>query len=173
LIGPAIARDRKLGEKAEGQTRLNSAVTAKAASRQRSSTPSENLPQNHSLDKLAAPTPRISRRGSLFPVVVDDEVIVSSSRDPEYDACWELIRRGLRGVAAFRRFGALTPDLGMDIEREAQLMTNAWGVRVVKFGPDAASTTSSGIGEALFDQREPTACAGRWKRWTGGTNRGR
>ena len=64
-------------------------------------------------------------------------MIVSSSRDPEFDACRELLKRGLRGVASFSRPGT-TLHLRIDVERGAQLMTkeSTWGVRVVKFASD-------------------------------------
>jgi hypothetical protein len=92
------------------QTCPNSTVAAKGAARYRSSAPSEILPQILSLDRLAAQTialtlrrTSLSRRGYLYEVALDGEVIVPSSRDPEYDACRELVRRGLRGDAVFRR----------------------------------------------------------------------
>jgi hypothetical protein len=106
------------------------------------------LPQNRSLDRLAAPSialtlrrMSLSRRGYLYEVALDGEVIVPSSRDPEYDACRELAKRGRRGIAAFWRPDATAPALLIDVERGAQLITKegAWGVRVVKFTPEGAS----------------------------------
>jgi hypothetical protein len=129
------------------QTCPNSTVTAEEAARYRSSAPSEILPQIRGLDTLAAPSialtlrrMSLSRRGYLYEVVLDGEVIVSSSRDPEYDACRELLKRGRRGIAIFSRPG-VAPHFWADVERGAQLMTkeSAWGVRVVKFSPDGAS----------------------------------
>jgi hypothetical protein len=131
------------------QTCPNSTVTAKEAVRQWSSTLVENLAQNRGLDRLAAPAialtlrrTSLSRRGYLYEVALDGEVIVASSRDPEYDDCRELVRRGFRGIAVFKRCGALVPDLVVDLERGAQLMTkeSAWGVRVVKFTLDEVGT---------------------------------
>jgi hypothetical protein len=129
----------------EAQTCPNSTVTAKDRSGQLGSTPSQHLPQNRSLDRLMAPAialtlrpTSLSRRGYLYEVALDDEVIVSCSLDPEFDACRDLLKRGRRGIAVFRRPGA-APHFWVDVERGAQLMTKegAWGVRVVKFTPDA------------------------------------
>jgi hypothetical protein len=123
-IAGKTSQRRKCGKEpmlfdVEPQTCLNSTVAAKGTSRLWSSTPGENLPQNRSLDRLAAPAivltlrrTSLSRRGELYEVALDSEVIVSSSRDPEYDACRELLKRGLRGIAVFRRPGAAPHFLG-------------------------------------------------------------
>ena len=75
----------------------NSAVTAKIGS---------GLAQNRSLDSLATPTIALtlrttsnSRHGYLYEVALDGEVIVAASRDPQYDACRELLKPELRGIA--------------------------------------------------------------------------
>jgi hypothetical protein len=116
-------------------------VTAKRASGQLGSRPNINLAQNRGLDSSAAPaialtlrTISLSGHGYKYEVALDGEVIVPSSRDPEFDACRELVKRGLRGIAVFRRPGS-APHFWADVERGAQLMTKegAWGVRVVKF----------------------------------------
>jgi hypothetical protein len=131
---------------AAGLDITNAPLTAENSFGGLGSTPSENGPQKRDLDRLAAQTialhlriKSLSRRGHLYEVALDGEVIVPSSRDPEPDACRELLRRGLRGVAVFCRAGV--PCLRMDIERGAQLMTkeSGEGVRYVKFTPDGAS----------------------------------
>jgi hypothetical protein len=92
----------------------------------------------------------LSGHGYKYEVALDGEVIVTSSRDPEFDACRELLRRGRRGIAVFRRSGA-APHFWVDVERGAQLMTkeSAWGVRVVKFTAEGASTGEGSPQEQL------------------------
>ena len=53
-----------------------------------------------------------------------------------------MVKRGRGGVAVFRRADVAVPYMLVNIERGAQLMTkeSAWGVRVVKFTLNDAST---------------------------------
>jgi hypothetical protein len=146
---PAPDRSAAAGDSVqEAATPPNSALTPEGAPGLLSSTPSENAPQSRGLDRLAAvPTisltlrrKSLSRYGYRYEVVLDGEVIVSASRDPEFDACRELVKRGLSGKAVFCREGR--PSLVVDIERGAELTTKegAHGVRFVKFTLDNGST---------------------------------
>jgi hypothetical protein len=131
------------------QARPNAAWTAEGSPGPLGGTPSKYGPQNRSSDRLAAQTIALTlrrkslwRHGYRYEVVLDGEVIVSLSRDPEPDACRELLKRGLRGNAAFWREGMPEPCLVVDIERLAKLRTkdSNEGVRFVKFTPDGANT---------------------------------
>jgi hypothetical protein len=65
----------------------------------------------------------VARVGYRYDVILDGEVIVSRSRDPEYDAARVLRDRGHRGRFRTIDFNTGRPRMILDIEKAAKLRT--------------------------------------------------
>jgi len=65
----------------------------------------------------------IRRVGYRYDVILDDEVIVRQSRDPEYDTARVLHARGLRGRFRTIDFRTGEPRMILDIAKAAKLCT--------------------------------------------------
>ena len=76
--------------------------------------------------------------GYRYDVLLDDEVIVRRSRDPEYDAARVLHARGIRGRFRTIDFRTGKPRMILDIEKAAKLRTverSDTGLIVVPYRP--------------------------------------
>ena len=66
------------------------------------------------------------------------QVLIASTRDPEYDACRALLALGIAGTMTTFNRGSPTPCMRIDIERGAQMRTNEGtkaGPRLAKWRP--------------------------------------
>jgi hypothetical protein len=77
--------------------------------------------------------------GYRYDVLLDGEVIVHASRDPEFDAARVLLARGLRGRFRTIDFRTGRPRMELDIEKAAGLCTieraDKGPPRVVRYRP--------------------------------------
>ncbi len=58
------------------------------------------------------------RRGTIYAVLHEGEALIDRSYDPEFQACRELLRRGLRGKLTTYRDGKAS--MVLDVEKAAQ-----------------------------------------------------
>jgi hypothetical protein len=98
------------------------------------------------------PTTRCQRR-QHYRVLHDDEVLIASTRIPEFDSCRALQARGLTGLLEIWRNGATAPCLRLDIETGAQWTIEENSSR----GPKLAHWKSRPIGA----ERSSVSCAAR------------
>jgi len=87
----------------------------------------------------------VRRVGYRYDVILDDEVIVRRSRDPEYDTARVLHARGLRGRFRTIDFKTGEPRMILDIEKAARLRTierDRGGLSVEPYLPMSADDRS-------------------------------
>ena len=80
----------------------------------------------------------VERVGYRYDVLLDGEVTVHASRDPEHDAAWVLQARGLRGRFRTIDFRTGRPRMELDIAKAAGLRTierDDGGLTVVPYRP--------------------------------------
>ena len=82
-----------------------------------------------------------------------EDILVDGSRDPEHDACRELLAMGITGKVTFRHKGSPHPSMTMTIEKSAQFTVGEDGKRFrlrkyIPFssGPGAPKTALQGSG---------------------------
>lgn len=91
--------------------------------------------EREGFDEVTAnPEPAITRieiervstgqRGPLFKVTLAGEIIVASSRNPEFDACRVLLARGVTGTLVSRHAGQSYDAMRVKIEIGAALTTS-------------------------------------------------
>jgi hypothetical protein len=107
-----------------------------------------------SVELLAKPKPS-SRHWYSYDVLLDGEVIVSNSRDPEHDLARALLARGIKGVVEVRDGKTGTPRSRVNIERAAKWCVGSDLERYKWKAPVVADSSLRG------DERGPPRIQGR------------
>ena len=63
---------------------------------------------------------KVTNKTTMYRVWYKNKVLLESSRDPEYEACRELLRRGITGKLVTFSLGNDVPRMKMDIEKAAK-----------------------------------------------------
>jgi hypothetical protein len=87
-------------------------------------------------------------RGQRYRVTYLGNVIVESTRNPEFDACRALLTMGVTGRLEVWRIGSSAPDARLDIERGAKLTTEEGDrqtLRIVRWKPHTGEASRSVI----------------------------
>jgi hypothetical protein len=90
----------------------------------------------------------LGKRGQQYSVTYLGNLLIESTRNPEFDACRALFAQGVTGKLAVWRGEAAAPCMTLDIERGAGLTvseTDKDGLRLVPWRPFAAVDAQNAV----------------------------
>ncbi len=98
----------------------------------------------------------LGERGQHYRVTHLGNLLVESTRNPEFDACRALFAQGITGKLAVWRRGAAGPCMTLDIERGAGLTTSETdkdGLRLVPWRPFVAVDAQNAVSSRAVSPR--------------------
>jgi hypothetical protein len=107
------------------------------------------------VELLAKKTPA-DRHWHAYDVLLDDEIIVANSRDPEHDLARALLARGIKGVAEVIDGKTGKPRSRVNIERAAKWCVGS-NLERYKFRPLEMADSSPPAGETVASGGEVPA----------------
>jgi hypothetical protein len=110
--------------------------------------------RKHAEDRTARLHPHFAggRSGYLYSVISDGELLVSRSRDPEFDAARALLAKGITGKLTLLDGRTGKPRTIIDIEKAADLTVREEsrnGLRVRRVNPAIASPSPETVSGGL------------------------